>query len=286
LAHTDLTETLLADLFRTLLLATQCTEFDAGAERVGIALAARRAIPLYAVIPLVSNTEYETFAPMLEDVAEAQAAAGLQKLRETAAARGVTLIGKVRLGEEPYREILAEAGERAADLIIVRKRGKRGFLASLLIGEMVHALTRHSPCDVLLVPREAEIWTRGVLAATDGSAHGRRTTEVAASIAAAFALPLTIVSVATDEDPDGRIAADHVNAAVPAARAAGASAQGQILTGKAPEAILGAATQTGVDLVVLGRRGLNPVKRMLLGGTSEWVASHTSCPVLIVHADD
>ena len=276
----------MADLFRTLLLATQCTEFDAGAEGVGISLAARRAIPLYAVVPLVSNTEYETFAPMLEDVAEAQAAAGLQKLRETAAARGVTLIGKVRLGEEPYREILAEAGERAADLIIVRKRGKRGFLASLLIGEMVHALTRHSPCDVLLVPREADIWTRGILAATDGSAHGRRTTEVAASLAAAFALPLTIVSVATDDDPDGRIAADHVNAAVLAARAAGASVQGQMLTGKAPEAILGAATQTGADLVVLGRRGVNPVKRMLLGGTSEWVASHTSCPVLIVRADD
>jgi hypothetical protein len=276
----------LADLFRTLLLATQCTEFDAGAERVAIALAARRGIPLYAVVPLVSNTEYETFAPLLEDVAEAQAAAGLKRLRETAAARHVTLIGNVRLGEEPYREILAEANERAADLIVARKRGKRGFLASLLIGEMVHAMTRHAPCDVLLVPREADIWSRGILAATDGSPHGRRTTQVAASIAAAFALPLTLVSVATDEDPDGRIATDHVNAAALAARAAGASAQGQMLTGKAPEAILHAAAQAGADLVVLGRRGSNPVKRTLLGGTSEWVASHTDCPVLIVRADD
>ncbi|HEX4597660.1 MAG TPA: universal stress protein [Burkholderiaceae bacterium] len=276
----------MADLFRTLLLATQCTEFDAGAERVAIALAARRGIPLYAVVPLVSNTEYETFAPLLEDVAEAQAAAGLKRLRETAAARHVTLIGNVRLGEEPYREILAEANERAADLIVARKRGKRGFLASLLIGEMVHAMTRHAPCDVLLVPREADIWSRGILAATDGSPHGRRTTQVAASIAAAFALPLTLVSVATDEDPDGRIATDHVNAAALAARAAGASVQEQMLTGKASEAILRAATQAGADLVVLGRRGSNPVKRTLLGGTSEWVASHTDCPVLIVRADD
>jgi nucleotide-binding universal stress UspA family protein len=276
----------LADLFHTVLLATQGTEFDDGAERVAIALASKYEIPLYAVVPLVSNTEYETFAPMLEDVAEAEAAENLKKLRETAAARGVTVIGNVRLGEEPYREIIAEARERSADLIVARKRGKRGFLANLLIGEMVHALTRHAPCDVLLVPREANIWSRGVLAATDGSVHGRRTTEVAASIAAAFALRLTVVSVATDEDPDGRIAADYVNAAVLAARAVGATVDGQTLSGKAPQAILDAARQTGVDLVVLGRRGLNPVKRMLLGGTSEWVASHTDSPVLIVHADD
>lgn len=276
----------MGDLFRTVLLATQCTEFDAGAERIGIALAAQFGIPLYAVLPLVSNTEYETFAPMLEDVAEVQAAAALQKLRETAAARGVDLIGHVRLGEEPYREIIAEAVERSADLIVARKRGKRGFLAHLLIGEMVHALARHAPCDVLLVAREASLWSRGILAATDGSPHGRRTTQVAASIAAAFALPLTIVSVAQDNDADGRIATEYVDRAVSAARAAGASAAGQVLSGKPPEAILHAAEQAGVDLVVLGRRGLSAVKRVLLGGTSEWVASHTEAPVLIVRADD
>jgi nucleotide-binding universal stress UspA family protein len=276
----------LADLFHTVLLATQFTEFDAGAERVGIALAVKCEIPLYAVVPLVSNTEYETFAPMLEDVAEADAAAALQKLRETAAARGVTLVGNVRLGEEPYREIIAEAGERAADVIVVRKRGKRGFLASLLIGGMVQALTRHAPCDVLIVPREANVWSRGVLVATDGSRHGQRSTAVAASVAAAFALPLTVVSVATDEDPDGRVASAHVDSAVAAARAAGASASGQILAGKPADAILQAAEQAGADLIVVGRRGSNPGKRALLGGTSERVTGHADSPVLVVRADD
>jgi nucleotide-binding universal stress UspA family protein len=272
-------------MFSTVLLATQCTDFDAGAERVAIALAARCAIPLYAVLPLVSNTEYETFAPLLEDVAEVQAAAGLQKLRERAATRGVDLIGNVRLGEEPYREIIAEATERSADLIVARKRGKRGFLANLLIGEMVHALTRHAPCDVLLVPREADLWSRGILAATDGSPHGQRTAQVAASIAAAFALPLTVVSVAQDNDADRRLAGEYVDRAVSAAKSAGARVNGQTLSGKPAEAILQAARDAGADLVVLGRRGSNPVKRILLGGTSEWVASHTIGPVLIVHAD-
>lgn len=276
----------MADLFHTVLLATQHSEFDAGAERVGIALAARLGIPLYAVLPVVTNTEYETFAPMLEDVAEAQAATDLRKLRETAAAVGVALVGTVRLGEEPSREILDEASERSADLIVVRKRGKRGFLASLLIGEMVHALARHAPCDVLMVPREADIWSRGILVATDGSAHGRRSTEVAASLAAVFDVPLTVVSVAADDDPDRRIAGACVDSAVAVARAVGASAHGQTTSGKPYEAILRAAEDSVVDLIVVGRRGLNPVQRMLLGGTAERVAAHASSPVLIVRSDD
>jgi len=275
----------LADLFQTILLATQCTEFDAGADRVAIALAARCGVPLHAVLPLVTNAEYETFAPMLEDTVEAQAAADLQKLREAAAAAGVTLVGSVRRGEEPFREIVSEASERGADLIVLRKRGRRGLLANLLVGEMVHAVTRHATCDVLIVPRDAEVWSRGVMAATDGSAHGRRATEVAAAIAKVFALPLTVVSVALDDDPDGRIAGARVDSAMQAARAAGASADGQILSGKPADAILRAAEQSGVDLIVVGRRGTSTVKRVLLGGTSERVAGHASSPVLIARAD-
>ena len=276
----------MADLFHTLLLATQCTEFDQGAERVAIALAARRSVPLYAVLPLVTNTEYETFAPMLEDVAESEAAASLRKLRETAAARGVDLIGNVRLGEEPFREIIAEANERKADLIIVRRRGKRGLLARLLIGGMVHDLTRHAPCDVLIVPSEADIWSHGILAAADGSSHGRRAVTVAASMAATFRLPLIVASVAADDDPDGRVAGNHSNSALAAARAAGASVQAQILSGEPTEAILQAARDNTVDLVVVGRRGKNPLKRALLGGTAEGLAGQADCPVLLVRADD
>jgi nucleotide-binding universal stress UspA family protein len=275
----------MADPFRTVLLATQCTEFDAGAERVGIDLAAKCNIPLYAVLPVVSNAEYETFAPMLEDVAEAKAAADLQKLRETAAARGVALVGHVRLGEEPFREIISEASEREADLIVVRRRGKRGFLANLLMGEMVHALITHAPCDVLIVPPAAGIWSRGIVLATDGSPHSQRAAQVAASVALRWALPLTVVSVAPGDDPGGGIAQGHVDSALVAAHAAGASASGQIASGKPDEAILQTAEQAGADLIVLGRRGTNPVKRALLGTTSEHVARHANGPVLIVRAN-
>jgi hypothetical protein len=263
---------------------TQGTEFDAGAERVGIDLAAAFGIPLLAVLPLVSNPEYESMAPMLEDAAEAEAAASLERLRAAAAARGVRLDGTVRRGEEPWREIVDEARERGAELIVLRRRGKRGFLANLMIGEMVHTVTGHSPCNVLIVPRAATLWSRGLLLATDGSPHGRRACEVAASIAARRALPLTVVSVRGHDEADDGAASARVDAAVAVAAAAGAVARGRVASGRPHEAILRAAEEAGADLIVVGRRGLNPARRLLLGSTSEQVASHANCPVLIVHA--
>jgi nucleotide-binding universal stress UspA family protein len=273
------------DPFRNALLATQGTEFDAGAERVAIDLAARFGIRLFAVLPLVSHPEYESIAPSREDAAEAEAADRLAALREAAAARGIEFTATVRRGEEPYREIIAEARERQADLIVLRRRGRRGFLANLLIGEMVHAVTVHAPCHVLIVAREAGFWSRGIALATDGSPHGERATQVAVSIALRCNLPLTVVSVAGADDPDPPAAQARVDRALQAARAAGVRAQGRVDSGRPHEAILRAAEGAGADLLVLGRRGLNPVRRVLLGSTSERVASHANCPVLIVHAE-
>ena len=274
----------MTDLFRTVLLATQCTEFDVGAERVAIDLAANWGIPLFAVLPLVSNPEYESIAPLQQEAAESEAAAKLGSLRNAAAARGVELIGTIRRGEEPYSEIIAEARERQADLIVLRRRGKRGFLANLLMGEMVHAVTSHAPCHVLIVPRAARLWSGGIAVAIDGSRHSQHASGVAVAIAKRCGLPLTAISVAGADDRDGGVANANVALALAAARAAGVPAHGVVSAGQPHEAILQAAEKAGADLIVIGRRGLNPAKRPLLGSTSERVASHANGPVLIVHA--
>ena len=53
--------------FNPILLATEGTEFDSGAERVAIDLAAQLKLPLYAVRPVVSNPEFEVVAPQLAE---------------------------------------------------------------------------------------------------------------------------------------------------------------------------------------------------------------------------
>lgn len=273
--------------FNRILLATEGTEFDAGAERVGIDLAASCGVPLLAVLPLVSNPEYESLAPELEEQAEAAAAAKMDKLRKAAQARGVELLGTVRLGEEPFREIVNEARERQADLIVLRRRGKRSYLANLLLGEMVHTVTGHAPCDVLIAPRTAQLWSHAIVLATDGSPHSDRATAVATAVAVRYGLPLTVVSVMEQRDrqaaEDGPAKA-NVERALAVIRAAGAQATGRVIAGAKPyEAIVAAAQETGADLIVIGRRGLNRMKRILVGSTSERVAGHANGPVLIVH---
>lgn len=269
-------------LFNRVLLASDGTEFDVGAERVGIDLAAKLGLPLRAVIPLVSNPEFEIVAPQLAAQAEAEAAAHLEALRRAARARGVELIGTVRRGETPHEEIVAEARERRTELIVLRRRGKRGFVANLLIGATVHAVIGHARCAVLVVPRAAVLWSRAILLGSDGSVSSGRATAAAAEIAVRCALPVTVVSVYA---PGGRDAAGaNVETALSVLRAAGASANGRTVEDRAATGILAVQREIGADLVVLGRRGLGGLERLLLGSTSERVAGSTDCPALIVPA--
>lgn len=272
--------------FSRILLATEGTEFDRGAERVGIDLAASCGVTLSAVLPLVSNPEYESLAPEREERAEAEAAAKIDKLKQAANARGVDLSGTVRLGEEPFREIVDEAREREADLIVLRRRGKRSYLANLLLGELVHTVTGHAHCDVLTVPRAAQLWSHAIVLATDGSPHSDRATAVAAALAVSYRLPLTVVSVVEQRDgqaKDNSVAKANVERALTVIRAAGAQATGRVVAdGKPYEAILVTAAETNTDLIVIGRRGLNRVERVMVGSTSERVAGSANSPVLIV----
>jgi nucleotide-binding universal stress UspA family protein len=270
--------------FKRILLATEHTEFDAGAERLAFEMARRCGLPLMAVLPVVSNPEFEIAAPQLAARNDREAASKVDALRNTAMQLGVQLEIHVRHGEEPYREIVNEAKEKQADLIITRRRGKRSFLAKLLIGEMVSKVAGHAPCSVLLVPRNGTMWSNGVLAAVDDSEHYLRITSTAAAIAKEYALPLTILSVA-------ETTALHEKAEVAASRHAGTVAglnvivHQLVLTGHPHEQILAASKSVGADLIVVGQRGENnAVVRMLLGSTMQKVVGMADQPVLVVPA--
>lgn len=53
--------------------------------------------------------------------------------------------------------------------------------------------------------------------------------------------------------------------------------------GDPAEAILDAAEKEGVDLIVVGNRGMRGAKRFLLGSVPNSVAHNAPCSVLIVH---
>jgi nucleotide-binding universal stress UspA family protein len=55
-----------------------------------------------------------------------------------------------------------------------------------------------------------------------------------------------------------------------------------ILEGPAATAIINAATARHADVIVLGSRGLTPMKSLLMGSVSERVIGAAPCPVLVV----
>ncbi len=270
------------DKFQRILLATEHTEFDTGAERVALALAARCHLPLRVVRPLVSNPEYEALAPAIADKAAREAAKGMDALRAQAQGQGVDATVRVRSGEEPWREIVDEAEQCQADLLVTRRRGKRSWFARLLVGEMVAKVAGHAPCPVLMVPRAASMWTGGVVAAVDGSPISARVAQIGAMVAAQCGVKLTIVCVARDEGGDARVRAQTTidQALDAAAQITGVPMDSRLLVGAAHEGVLGAADPQG--LIVIGRHGETALHTAALGGTVHKVIGLALGPVLVV----
>ena len=272
----------MAQLFTRLLLATEHTEFDTGAETLALALAQRCQLPLTMVLPLLSNPEYEALAPQIAARSEREAATKIARLREQAQAAGVVIDLCVRRGEEPYQEIVEEAQAQGSDLIIIRRRGKRGFLANLLVGEMVSKVVAHAPCHVLIVPRGARLWSQRVLAAAAPIAQGRQVVATAVALAAQCGLSLHLVSVIPAEGLRAQADA-FVTEMVNQAQQAGVVAQGEVRSGKPATEILASVADTRSDLIVIGSRGDSRIGRALVGGVAQKVMGLSEHPVLVLH---
>lgn len=270
--------------FERILLATEHTEFDVGAERIAFAMAKHCGVPLRAVVPIDSNPEYEAQAPELALRMEQTAAVKVAALRERAREAGVALEVQVRRGTEAYREIVEEATATRTDLIVIRRRGKPGFLANLLVGEMVNKVIREAHCCVLTVPRNAEFWQRGILASVGDTPLAEEIARLAAGIAAACDLPLTIVSIA--ERQDARARTENLNTSyVALASALTGRVQGKVCDGDPAEQTIAVAREAAADLIVIGRQRYHLIPFMR-GNVSimQKIIGATEMPTLVVPA--
>lgn len=272
-------------LFTRLLLATECSDFDVGAQKMALALTQRCQLPLTVILPIISNPEFEAIAPQIAAKADAEAAQKLTQLRRQAHEAHVTLEVVVRRGEEPYREIVEEANAQACEMLIIRRRGKRGFLANLLIGEMVTKVVAHAPCHVLIVPNESTVWKQRILVALDSAEAPQdsgQTLRTASRIALQCGLPLHIVSVVAVESLRISLQA-RMDQWVMQAVAMGVVAQGEICVGKTYPQILLARETSHSDLIVLNGRSKHHATRPILGSIAQKVIALSDFPVLVLH---
>jgi nucleotide-binding universal stress UspA family protein len=95
------------------------------------------------------------------------------------------------------------------------------------------------------------------------------------------------IAMATDASQHERQAQKVLFEQLDKIEAAGADADGAHLKRQRPiEAIVGLGEELGADLVIVGSRGLGPVKRLVMGSVSEGVVDLASCPVLVLRGDD
>ncbi len=136
-----------------------------------------------------------------------------------------------------------------------------------------------------------------ILAATDFSEHARAAAERAALLAREQAATLRLLHVISSSSLDdlrnvmrGSAAGEHSvleearvslhDTATMLAQTTEVTATEEVATGQVIATIRTAAEE--VDLLVLGARGTNPVRDLLLGTTAERLLRTSCCPVLIV----
>jgi len=204
-------------------------------------------------------------------------------------------------------EIVRQAADLKADLVIVGSRG-RGPLATTLLGSVAAEVVDRSPCPVLVARRPA---LNKIVLAEDGSsgAAGALAYLTSSPFATSLAeVPVQVTGVVDTDMPwaltsgiDG-----HATGPMYEAYQEGLGAQRKALATKTRETaevltrlgrrataalreghpaseLIAEASESDGDLIVVGTRGRTGLERLALGSVTRAVLTHAKCSVLVVH---
>ena len=133
-----------------------------------------------------------------------------------------------------------------------------------------------------------------ILVATDFSDCSSGAVALAKSMLRDDATKLTIITAVEPATHGLRIQTDEIhdkmrdqaqetlNNLIAAEFAGDSRVDGAVICAGAADAICEAASQRGVDLVIVGSHGTKGVKRYLIGSVAEKVVRHAPCHVLVV----
>ncbi|HVL88954.1 MAG TPA: universal stress protein, partial [Actinomycetota bacterium] len=185
----------------------------------------------------------------------------------------------------PDDVVLGVASGRKADLIVVGNVGMRKA-SRIRMGPIPERIAREAPCDVLIVftrdepvagTGDARRPYQGILVGVDGSPTAAEAARTSFDLAMMFRTEATLLYVAGDPMV-GSIVLEQVMKQKPNATAAVT----KIVEGDPAEKICGVARDEGIQLIVVGNRGLTGARRMVMGSVPSKVAHGSPCDVLIV----
>lgn len=211
---------------------------------------------------------------------------------------------EVRIGH-PFTELVEACKADGADLLVMGVKGSR--LDPHRVGVIASKCVRKAPVDVLLVREDASGSFKQLATCVDFSENSSKAVGRALQIAALEKASVSCLYVyqsalAMSVDYGGIVAplpvpGDNVtleqwkselNAFVKPLADAHPSvpvATNVLERINIREAILDHVNETHADLVVLGTRGKNGLREMLIGTTAEKIVSHAPCSILAVKPD-
>jgi nucleotide-binding universal stress UspA family protein len=186
------------------------------------------------------------------------------------------------------RGLHLEAAEQHADLIVIGSCG-RGFLGRAAIGDDTRASINGASCAVAVAPHGYAGTHRpltsvgiGFTGTPESDAALAAARELASATRAALValevVPMPAYGYAYAADLHGSARAELDAARARLARLR--DVEGHAVHGVPAEEL---ATFSGdVDLLVVGSRGYGPARRLLLGSTSDYLARHARCSLLVM----
>lgn len=128
----------------------------------------------------------------------------------------------------------------------------------------------------------------GVVVGADGSEHCLAAVRWAADTAVAYDLPLTVLYARPDAMAEPTVVSEPTGVLAEGVEAARARQPGvRIRALQMPDAPVQSLLAAGeeADVIVLGSRGVEGFRGLLLGSTTMHVAPYAQCPVVVVHSD-
>jgi nucleotide-binding universal stress UspA family protein len=231
--------------------------------------------PLHAITPGFLTEEREASQKLLSDA-------------RNAADVDARLVSIVALS--PAGGLHEQAEDQGADLLVVGSCS-RGIIGRAMVGDDTRAALNGAPCAVAIASRgyaEHPTPVTKIGVAYDGSPESAAALSAARELAAANGATLhalEVVSIPTVAytgiiPPAIGESVDVMLQAATDRMKKLAGVEGRAVYGL-PGEELAAFSQT-VDILIAGSRGYGPFKRLLFGSTSDYLARHVRCPLLVL----
>ncbi|MFB3852657.1 MAG: universal stress protein [Vicinamibacterales bacterium] len=298
-------------MFRKILCPLDLSDFSKRAFEHGLVLArwyGAEVVALHVFSSWVPPGNLSTYPGWMRHVPQArdQIDMELREQLQPAVDAGMNVPLATREGD-PVAEILAQAKEMGANLIVLSTHGRSGF-DRLTIGSVTEKVLRKARCPVLVVPvAPAEEGAapapfagyRRIVCAIDFSPHSLEALKFAVSVARHGNGSVTLVHVVeVADEPDVKPDSGSPLAALRGARMDSAAASlrrlgaehrcegcaidESVRLGIAHNEILAVAVEKEADLVVMGVRGRNAIDLTIFGSTANQVVRRARCAVLTV----